>query len=127
MSTPLDIAEQLFKAIEAGDIDAVRALYAPDIVVWHNNDGIEQPGDDNLRVLQWVIANLADRRYEVVRRAAIEGGFVQQHVLHAVAPSGDPIAMPACMVGLVADGRITRLDEYLDSAHLAPLLAPRRS
>ena len=127
MSDALDVADRLFTAIEAGDIDAVRGLYAPDMVVWHNNDGIEQPGEDNLRVLQWVIANLSERRYEVVRRTTIDGGFVQQHVLHGVAPSGDRIAMPACIVGLVADGRITRLDEYLDSAHLAPLLAPRRS
>ena len=37
-----DIADQLFAAIEAGDIDAVRDLYAPDAVIWHNTDETEQ-------------------------------------------------------------------------------------
>ena len=29
--------------------------------------------------------------------------------------------MPTCMNVTVRDGRVTRLDEYLDSAHLQPL------
>jgi ketosteroid isomerase-like protein len=29
--------------------------------------------------------------------------------------------MPLCMTVTVRDGRIARLDEYLDSAHLKPL------
>jgi ketosteroid isomerase-like protein len=31
--------------------------------------------------------------------------------------------VPACIVCTVTNGRITRLDEYLDSAHVAPLLS----
>ena len=76
-----DLANRLFAAIEAGDIDAVRALYAPDAVVWHNNDGAEQSPEQNLVVLQWVVDNLADRAYEDVRRVVTYDGFVQQQVL----------------------------------------------
>jgi ketosteroid isomerase-like protein len=121
MSTHVEIAARLFGAIEAGDIEAVRQLYAPHCVVWHNNDGHEQPAEDNLRVLGWVVRNLRELRYEDVRRHETPTGFVQQHVLRAVGPGGQPVAIAACLVGRVENGRITRLDEYLDSAQLVPL------
>ena len=38
----LHLADRLFRAIEAGDLDAVAACYDPDIVVWANFDGRDQ-------------------------------------------------------------------------------------
>jgi ketosteroid isomerase-like protein len=120
MSDALIIAEKFFRAIEAGDVDAIRATYAPDAVIWHNNDQLEQSVDDNLRVLGWVVKNLKNRHYRVKRRVAIPGGFLQQHVLEAETANG-PFAMPACIVVEIKDGRISRLDEYLDSGQTAAL------
>jgi ketosteroid isomerase-like protein len=118
---PLEVAERLFAAIVAGDIDAVAALYHPDIVVWHNTDGMEQTAQDNLLILRWVSRNIGELRYEEVRRAETPAGFVQQHVMRGIAPNGTPIEVPACIVCTVENGQITRLDEYLDAAHTAPL------
>lgn len=123
---PLRIAERLFAAIEAGDIDAVGRLYAPDLQVWHNTDGLIQDRDANLRTLGWVVANFGDLCYHEVRRDPTPAGFVQQHVLRATTPAGDAMAIPACLVAAVNGGQITRIDEYLDSAQLAPLLARAR-
>jgi ketosteroid isomerase-like protein len=120
MSEALDVAERFFRAIEGGDVEAIRAIYAPDARIWHNNDQREQTVDENLRVLGWVTRNLKNRRYRVTRRVAIPGGFLQQHVLEAETANG-PFAMPACIVVEVANGRISRLDEYLDSAHAEAL------
>lgn len=120
----LSVATALFRAIESADIDAVAALYHDDVEVWHNTDGVVQSKQENLRVLGWVVRNLADLRYEVVRREALPEGFVQQHVLHATAPSGRSVAIPACLVVTVRDGLISRLDEYLDSAQIAALTQP---
>ena len=117
------VAERLFGAIMAGNVDAVRGIYAPDAVIWHNSDGVEQSVDDNLRVLRWVVRHIGNLRYEAVRCHPTENGFVQQHVLRGTAPNGQALSIPACLVCTVTDGRITRLDEYLDTAHLAPLLA----
>jgi ketosteroid isomerase-like protein len=117
------VAERFFAAIGKGDLDAVRAIYAPDAVIWHNNDGVEQNVAQNLAVLAWVVKNISGLRYEDVRRFPTPSGFVQQHVLRGSAPSGVAIEIPACIVCAVANGRITRLDEYLDSAQVAPLLA----
>ena len=121
---PLQLAERLFAAITAGDVEAVRDIYAADAVIWHNNDGLEQSADDNLRVLRWVTANIRHLRYENVRRQRTDTGFAQQHELRGRAPNGRELNIPACIICTVRNGRITRLDEYLDSAHLLPLLEP---
>ncbi len=117
----LQLAERLMAAITAGNVDEVRNIYAPDAVIWHNNDNLEQSVDDNLAVLGWVVKHIANLRYEIIRRQRTDSGFVQQHVLRGTAPNGQPLEVPACLVCTVQDGRITRLDEYLDTAHLAPL------
>jgi len=121
---PIEVAERLFGAIEAGDADAVRSLYAEDARIWHNTDGVVQAPEENLRTLSWVVENLTDRRYEDVVRQATAGGFVQQHVLRVTTPDGRRVELPACIVCSVEGGRITRLDEYLDSAHVARLVTP---
>jgi ketosteroid isomerase-like protein len=118
----LAVAERFFRAVESGDIEAVKAIYAPSARIWHNHDRKEQTVEENLRVLRWVARNLPGRRYKIQRRVAIPGGFLQQHVLEGQTAAG-PFAMPACIICEVADGRITRLEEYLDSAQAARLTA----
>ncbi len=123
MPDSLEVARRLFAAIEAGDVEVVRDLYADDAVVWHNNDGVAQTREENLRTLEWVVEHLADRRYEEVTCQPTPTGFVQQHVLRATGPADGPVEVPACLVATVVDGQITRIDEYLDSAHLASMFA----
>ena len=126
MSNHLSIAERLFAAITAGDVAAVRALYAPDVRVWHNFDDVTQTAEENLAVLQWVTTTIRGLRYEDVRRHATADGFVQQHVLRGTIGNGVAVEIPACIVVTVRDGQITRLDEYLDSKHTTPLLDAAR-
>lgn len=123
MSDVMELAERFFTAIEAGDVDAARAMYAPDAEIWHNTDGVVQTPDDNLRTLGWMTANLGGIRYTEVQRSPTEDGFVQQHVLVATNRGGQRVEVPACIVVRLRDGRITRLDEYLDSASVAAMLA----
>jgi ketosteroid isomerase-like protein len=115
------LADRFMRAIETGDIETVRACYAPDARIWHNNDGVEQTLEENLKVLNWVARHLSDRRYEIKSRHVFEGGYVQQHVLHGTLNNGKPFSMPACLVVTVTNGKIARLSEYLDSAHTLPL------
>ena len=123
MSEHLDLAERLFKAIEAADIDTVKDIYAPDAEIWHNTDGLTQSPSDNVRTLTWVTTNLQDLAYTDIRRSATDDGFVQQHVLVATNRAGQRVEVPACIVVRIADGHITRLDEYLDSANVAQITA----
>jgi len=117
----LVIGERFFKAIERGDLEAIRAIYAPDVRVWHAHDGLEQGLDDNLLVLGWVSRNVKQLRYTKVRRERTENGFVQQHVLRGTSLAGEELEIPACLVVRIEGGRIVRIDEYLDPATLGPL------
>ena len=118
----MELADRFFGAIPKADLQTVRAIYAPDAVIWHNNDQASQNVEQNLAVLGWVTKNIAGLRYEEIRRHVTPSGFVQQHVLRGTAPNGKPLEVPACILCTVVNGRITRLDEYLDSAQIAPLL-----
>jgi len=116
------LADRLFACIEQGDLASLHHLYDRDIVLWTNFDNRESDFHRSMKVLDWMITNLSDRRYDVTRREVIADGFLQEHVLHGTAPNGTAIAMPACIIATVADGRITRINEYLDPAAMAPLL-----
>ena len=110
------LADRFMTAIQAGDVQGMRDCYAPDAKIWHNTDDVEQTIDQNAKVLEWFIRTLPDRNYRVIRRETLKDGFVQQHVLEATLPDGTSWHMFACCVIRMADGKITRLDEYLDSA-----------
>jgi ketosteroid isomerase-like protein len=115
------LATRFFAAIDAYDVDALREIYAPDVEVWHNHERAGQDLETNLKVLRWLHRNLRHRRYEEVVRLPTPTGFVEQHVLRATTPSGAELDVPACLVFTVRGGRIHRIEEYIDSAHLAPL------
>lgn len=123
MSDALDVAAKFFAAIEAGDIDAVRATYAPHARIWHNNDLIFQDRDANLRTLGWVTRTVSDRRYDITRRVATPTGFAQEHVMRGTLPNGEAFAIHAAIFCDVEGGQITALNEYLDTASAAPLVA----
>ena len=117
-----EIADRMFAAIEAGDIDALGAMWTDDIGVWRLGGGRERDKARALAVLNWFVAVTAERRYEVLDRQFFDGGFVQQHLLHARGKAGTELTFRACLVVKVGDdGLITRIDEYLDPADLTPL------
>jgi uncharacterized protein len=120
------LAARFFAAIEASDVDAVRDIYHPDCVIWHNYDPLEerntgQSVTENLKVLVSLPKRILGARYDVVQREATETGFVQQHVLRGTMLNGEPFILPACLICVVEEGRITRLDEYFDPAISARL------
>ena len=112
------IANRLIAAIEAGDRDALGAVYADDVVVWHNTDQVEMTKEQNLASLDALAAMTTTRRFTDVRRHAVDGGFVQQHVLNLEWSSGSG-SLPGCVVVQLRDGLIARIDEYLDGATIA--------
>jgi ketosteroid isomerase-like protein len=117
------LANRFFDAIAAGDTETIQSVYAPNVVIWHNTDKIEQTREDNLRTLKGVIGFLPKRSYDERRLDVFPGGFVQQHVLNGVRQDGKKVAIEACLVCRVENGKITRLDEYLDSAAVTALTA----
>lgn len=114
------LAKRFFDCVEAGDVDGLVACYAPDARIWHNTDRAEQTPAENRATLNAMVARILDREYADRRLQVFPGGFVQQHVLKGTrAYDGVRVGLPACIVCQVTDGKVTRLDEYFDSAQVA--------
>ncbi len=118
------LAKNFFDAVEKGDVAALERFYAPNARIWHNTDGIEQSPKDNVETLKGFVQRIPKRKYDERRLQVFPGGFVHQHKLKGVrAKDGQKVELDACIVCLVDDGRITRLDEYFDSAAVAKFRA----
>ena len=115
------LATELLAAITTTDVDALRKLYAEDVVIWHNFDQVEQTLEENLKVMFWMGKRLSGMEYGDIHRQPTPTGYVQQHILRGTAPDGTKLEMPACLVVTIEGERITRLDEYLDPAGAAAL------
>ena len=122
-----DVVVRFFAALEAGDIATLREIYAPDAVIWHNDDLVEQPVDENLKVLRGLHRVVSGLRYDIVRRVAAPDGVLQQHVLRGRLPDGTEVELHAAMYLQVRDGRISRIEEYLDSAKRSSIRAAREA
>ena len=114
----LGLADRLFVAIGEGDEETVGACLADDVVVWTNFDDREAGRAKVLPLLAWMHSSIGELRYDIVRRELLPDGFVQQHVLRGRGPDGEEIAMPACVVATVVDGRVARMAEYTDPTPL---------
>lgn len=117
------VANELRQCIEAGDVAGVDALYHDDAIVWRNIDNRELVKKQMLRVIDFLANQVSELRYEDVRVQATDDGYVQQHTLQCVGPSGQPVEARACLVVTLRDRKVVRLDEYLDSAAMAPLMS----
>ncbi|OBG36373.1 DUF4440 domain-containing protein [Mycobacterium alsense] len=121
--TIVDVADRLFTAIEKGDAAAVARLWSDDIAVWRAGSRRDDDKPRAMRVIDWFIGATTQRRYETLDRRLFDGGFVQQHVLHATGHAGQSISLRVCIVIRVGThGLIDRIDEYFDPAGIAPLL-----
>jgi ketosteroid isomerase-like protein len=118
------LAASFIAAIEQGNISRLYELCSEDVVIWHNNDDQDVDLDNVARTLSWLSAHVRELRYAEVRRRAFAGGYVQQHVLTGIAPSGDQLRLPACLIMHVSDGLVNKIEEYLDSAGVEVLRRP---
>ena len=122
-----ELVVRFFSALEAGDIDTLQEIYAPDAVIWHNDDLIEQPVSENLKTLRGLHRVVSGLHYEIIRRVPAPDGVLQQHVMHGELPNGTDAELHAAMYLQVRDGHITRIEEYLDSGQRAKIKAAREA
>lgn len=119
----LELARHFIASVEAGDVEAARACFTEDARIWHGFDDVDQTVDQNMALLEWMMRKARKRSYEITRLEEIPGGYVQQHVLRLESHAGEEIVMYACAIVTVVEGRISRIEEYLDPAPTARLAA----
>jgi ketosteroid isomerase-like protein len=117
-----DLCHRYFDAVERRDVPAVADLYAPDFRFWINLTGAETSREENLETLAEGYAFHRRRTYDDRTIHTFETGFVVQYSVNVVEHSGRRTSLQACVVARCRGGRITRIDEYLDSIHFR---APR--
>lgn len=116
------LARKLTARIEAGDVDGVAELYHDELTAWRSHDKRNLVRKQAIKVVEILGRQLQDLRYEDVRIQPTPSGFVQQHTMRCRSPKGEPVEAFVCMVATVRDGRIFHVDEYMDSAQMAPLM-----
>lgn len=110
----VELLDEFFAAVQAGDLDTVASLYADVVAVWHNLTGRTQAKAENLDLLRYWSGKVTEMRYEVLERRVFEGGAVQRHMIHGTA-DGTELNVPVCIVFHLRDGLITEIFEYLDA------------
>jgi len=111
-----ELCTRYFDAIERRDVDAVAELYAPEFSFWVNLSGEESSREQNLATLRDGYALLRRRSYDDRRIDTFAGGFLARYSVTAVQHSGQRSSHAACIVAQCRNGRITHIDEYLDSS-----------
>jgi ketosteroid isomerase-like protein len=114
-----ELCNRFFDAYQDRRVDELAEIYSDDCIVWHNVFGKDTSGRDNLAALPKSYAGQRRRTYDDRRIDVFEGGFVIRYTLHGVQHSGHRGALWICIVGRCRDGRITRIDEYMDSGKFA--------
>jgi len=115
------LAQRFFAAIERGDLEQVRVLYAPGVRVWHNVTGRTQTREENLQLLAAFTRRLHDLRYEEVDRHCRPDGFSQRHTVRGKLDGGKLFELPAALFVNHEAGVITELWEYIDGAGITPV------
>jgi uncharacterized protein len=119
-----DVARAWVGPFLAGE-RAPAALYAEEVTTWHAATGTttplgERPSGARLRDA------IPDLRHEDIRLHVHADGFTLQATVVGTV-SGTELRLPVVLIATVVDGRITRFEEYADSASAAPFAAALQS
>jgi len=112
---------ELFSIFESQEFDGLERLLAPEAKMKQN--GNPEHGLDGLMAfVQGLKNDGVSVAYSDVRRSVGDGFVVEQHVVTLTRPDGKSARTDVCVVlRFDEEGRITRLDEYADSAVFAAL------
>jgi len=125
MST-LELARRFIEAAGVGDEAAVRECMHANAGIWHNYDNVTQTVDENMALMQRMKSVSKQRVYEIQQLEEISTGYVQRHTLHVTSLDGRETATAeALSLVTVRDGKISRIEEFINPAPLMPLLTPQ--
>lgn len=112
--TEKNILDRFFGSMQPCDIAALRDCLTEDAVVWHSFDRKTMAPDDVAKTWEGMATAYSERGVTDVRRQQTATGYVQQHLFVVRGKDGARKAWPVCVVTQLKDGKIARLDEYID-------------
>ena len=111
-----ELCHDFLDAVERSDLERVAELYAPDFSFWVNLTGSASTREQSLETLRAGRALHRRRTYDDRTIDTFATGFLARYSVNVVAHNGRRASLWACVVAQCKDGRITRIDEYLDSS-----------
>ena len=117
----LEIAEAYMAASRTNDGAALTALCREDSATWHNFDELEVSIGHTVKAMGWVHRVVPDATWTTVSLKTTSDGFLWQSILAGTAPGGALRCHSCVIVTLDDDGKLARIEEYLDTAQTAPL------
>jgi ketosteroid isomerase-like protein len=116
-----DLADRLFDAFVAHDLDTVETMMAPHAMFAQNGNSMTFA--EARALIEGLTAVLGDHRYEEVHRVVGDRAIVEEHRVRSTTPGGHDVDLAACVVIRVDDeGKIVSLDEYVDPTPLTATL-----
>lgn len=122
-----ELCNAFFDAYEGARVDRLRELLSDDCIIWHNVFGRETTRDENLAKIPDSYTGQRRRTYNDRTINTFDDGFVIQYSLNGVMHTGHKGALWICIVGKVRDGKITRIDEYMDTSKFGAWMGPPRA
>jgi ketosteroid isomerase-like protein len=112
---------RLFEHFASQELDGVSDLFAPDARVRQNGNP-EHGVDGLLTMIQGLKSGGVTTEYSEVRRNTGDSFVVEQHVVRLTRPDGVAASTDVCVVlHFDAEGLITSIHEYVDTAPFAAL------
>ena len=121
-TTDQTAAARMIDAFQAGVPDPDLCL--PDATAWHNFDEVDLAIADSFAMITAILGVVPDFRFDDRRHYQAGADVsVAQYTLTGTLPDGSPLRIPACLIVFETQGKVRRIEEYLDMAQLAPLAA----
>jgi ketosteroid isomerase-like protein len=123
------IIDRFFGTMQTCDTAMLCDCLTADAIVWHSYDRVPMQRDDVVKAWDTIATNFTECSVTDVRRQPTPGGYVQQHLFVIRLKDGTRKAWPVCIVVQVREGKIARLDEYIDISEAydpgeGPLVTP---
>ncbi len=109
------VADRMFDAIAAHDLDIVEALLADDLTMWHSVTGSTMDREGALVILRWFTHPAVKIRYETHETLVVGDRLSRRHTIHVAVDGHDPVEMPACIWLTIRDGQVRAIHEYTDN------------
>lgn len=131
MGQTRELMDRVTQAVLTGDLDTLREIYAPDVVVSTSDAGIMHGIEAFLEWNRAFIDAFSDRGYRSERAletqdcAIDQGEFLGTHTQpmqlpdgQSVPPTGKQIRVRSVDIATVSDGKIVRHDFYFDQLEM---------
>lgn len=118
-----ELAHAIFNALDDGKFDHFKSFFHDDAVIWHNFDQAEQSISNTVNVLHEARSLVSKFSYQDRHYISLPDGAMVQHVLRVVRKDGTLGEVPAMLRIFVRDGRVSRVEEYLDKTNANELVS----